>query len=315
MVPFFCPPSWRPSNQKTHRRGSGWRCRSWEVFDGLPMVSFSDQPHGISHMLLSGAQSCGGFFGQSLHHSWHRQSHKWYVARTHWHWVSRGIYIHNLEPFDPPLLSGFRRWSSAWRSHETIAVLQHDVIESSWLLPSPSSRMAAAARCEVAKIKESQFRCVPRKREKWLKVFTVFLFTVCTECCTYSIYLVWSISPSSGSMSFFVEVVVWLDLGPTLQVLRRPRGGCCRSAWSSRPLAGARSVGIRWMSSDSGSRVAAAARCEVAKIKESQFQYVPRKREKWLKVFVFFFGPLCNYSVGTCGYHTVLVSFGTFLPV
>ena len=105
-----------------------------------------------------------------------------------------------------------------------------------------------------------------------------------------SIYLVWKISPSSGSMSaFFSEGVVLLDLGPTLQVLRRPRGGCCRSARSSRPLAGARRREFQKLSSDPSSHVAAAARCEVAKIKESQFLCVPRKREKWLKVFTVFF--------------------------
>ena len=55
---------------------------------------------------------------------------------------------------------------------------------------------------------------------------------------------------------FFSEGVVLLDLGPTLQVLQCPRGGCRRSARSSGPLAGARSGGFLWMSSDPGSRVA-----------------------------------------------------------
>ena len=93
-----------------------------------------------------------------------------------------------------------------------------------------------------------------------------------------------------------------LDLGPTLQVLRRPRGGCCRSARSSRPLAGARRREFQKLSSDPSSHVAAAARCEVAKIKESQFLCVPRKREKWLKVFTVFFSQCvlheyCTYSI------------------
>ena len=154
------------------------------------------------------------------------------------------------------------------------------------------------------KLKKVDFTACLAEREMVAGVHCVF-FTVCTEYCT-------SISPSSGSMSFFVEVVVWLDLGPTLQVLRRPRGGCCRSAWSSRQLAGARSVGIRWMSSDSGSRVAAAARCEVAKIKESQFQYVPRKREKWLKVFTSVLFTVCTAWVLYVQYLSRLEDFSQF---
>lgn len=45
----------------------------------------------INHMLLSGAQSCGGFFGQSLRFSWHSQPHPGYFPRTHRHRVSLGF--------------------------------------------------------------------------------------------------------------------------------------------------------------------------------------------------------------------------------
>ena len=83
------------------------------------------------------------------------------------------------------------------------------------LWSDPSIRVATAAWCEVAQAEEGQFRIVPRKRENWLKdvegVWVIFLGSV--YLVQYSIVLVWTISPSSGSMSFFWTLLtVWLDL-------------------------------------------------------------------------------------------------------
>lgn len=71
-----------------------------------------------------------------------------------------------FKPFDPPLLGGFQRQSSACRSHGLFAVLQLGVIGSFRLFRHPSSRMAAAAWSDVEELEESPFRRVPCKREK-----------------------------------------------------------------------------------------------------------------------------------------------------
>ena len=98
-----------------------------------------------------------------------------------------------------------------------------------WMSSDPGSCMAATAWCEVAKVEEGRFQWVPRKREKWLpyKVFVCFF-----PRCKYSVGTVQYLSRLEDFSQFrvnvslfFEEFVVWLDLGPTLQVLPRPREG------------------------------------------------------------------------------------------
>ena len=81
----------------------------------------------------------------------------------------------------------------------------------------------------------------------------------------------------------------------TLQVLRRrhPRSRWRRRfAWGLEPVDTAGRVGFRSLFSDPSGIVAKSSWCQVAKLEEGRFHWVPR-REKWLKVFVFSVACIC----------------------
>ena len=72
------------------------------------------------------------------------------------------------------------------------------------LLWDPSSRVAAAAWCDLEELEESQFQLVPRKERNGWKVFLCFSSVYST---VYSIYVFWKVLGFRVNVRFLKVVV------------------------------------------------------------------------------------------------------------